>query len=150
MTDSKARDKLRTLTVSKLLVLSDIILKRFHVCILRSSEWALSSLPTELANSQTSAFQLFKIHQPIQRVGNLRKSIIRPVSPGEIGPEKGPQHTLWALYRSPTRGSSNLTIPLNEGPLSLPAAWPQRVLFCESENTVSDRHTYNNFYGLAA
>jgi hypothetical protein len=60
VTNSKARDKIRALTVSKTLALSDIILKPFHVSILRSPEWALSSLPTELANSQTSAFKLFK------------------------------------------------------------------------------------------
>jgi len=57
VTTSKARDKI---TVSKTLALSDIILKLFHVSILRSPEWALSSLPTELDNSQTSAFKLFK------------------------------------------------------------------------------------------
>jgi len=62
MTNSKARNKIRMLTVSlaKTLALSDIILKPFHVSILCSPEWALSSLPTELANSQTSAFKLFK------------------------------------------------------------------------------------------
>jgi hypothetical protein len=47
-------------TVSKTLTLSDIILKLFHVSILRSPEYAVSSLSTELANSQTSAFKLFK------------------------------------------------------------------------------------------
>ena len=35
------------------------------------------------------------------------------------------------------------------GPLSPPAAWPQGVLFYKSENTVSDRHSYDNSYGLA-
>jgi len=60
VTNFKARDKLRVLTVSKTLALSDIILKLFHVSILRSPEWALSSLPTELAKLQTSAFKLFK------------------------------------------------------------------------------------------
>jgi len=60
VTNSKARDKIRALTVSKTPALSDIILKLFHVSVLRSPELALSSLPTELANSQTSAFQLFK------------------------------------------------------------------------------------------
>jgi len=60
VTNSKARDKIRVLTVSKTLALSDIILKLFHVSIVRSPKWALSSLPTELANSQTSAFKLFK------------------------------------------------------------------------------------------
>ena len=40
--------------------LSGIILKLCHVSILRSPEWALSLIPTELANSQTSASQLFK------------------------------------------------------------------------------------------
>jgi len=39
---------------------SHIILKLFHVSILRSPEWALSSVPTELANTQTSVYQLFK------------------------------------------------------------------------------------------
>jgi len=58
VTNSKARDKTLALTVSKTLALSDIILKLFHVSILSSPEWALSSLPTELANSQTSAFKL--------------------------------------------------------------------------------------------
>jgi len=56
----KARDKIRALTVSKTLALSDIILKLFHVSILRSPEWAVSSLPTELASSQTAALKLFK------------------------------------------------------------------------------------------
>jgi len=58
--NSKARGKIRALTVSKTLALSDIILKPFHVSSLRSPEWALSSLPTELANSQTAALKLFK------------------------------------------------------------------------------------------
>jgi len=48
------------MAVSKTLALSDIILKLFHVSILRCPEWALSSLPTELANSQTAALKLFK------------------------------------------------------------------------------------------
>jgi len=60
VTNSKARDKIRVLTLSQTLALSDIILKLFHVSILGSREWALSSRPTELANSQTSAFKLFK------------------------------------------------------------------------------------------
>jgi len=60
VTNSKARVKIRALIVSKTLALSDIILKPFHVSILRSPEWALSSFPTEPANSQTSAFKLFK------------------------------------------------------------------------------------------
>jgi len=60
VTNSKATDKIRVLTVSKTLALSDIILKLFQVSILRSPEWALSLLPTELANSQTSAFKLFE------------------------------------------------------------------------------------------
>ena len=60
ISDPNAREKIRALTVSKTLALSDIILKLFHVSILRSPEWALSSLPTELANSQTAALKLFK------------------------------------------------------------------------------------------
>jgi len=60
VTNSKATEKIRALTVSKTLALSDIILKKIHVSILRSPEWALSSLPTELANSQTAALKLFK------------------------------------------------------------------------------------------
>jgi len=46
--------------MSKTLALSDIILKPFNVFIVHSPEWALSSIPTELANSQTSAYQPFK------------------------------------------------------------------------------------------
>jgi len=57
VTDSKARDKIRALTVSKTQALSAIILKLFRVSILRSPEWVLSSVPTELANSQTSVYQ---------------------------------------------------------------------------------------------
>ena len=69
VTNPKAREKIRALTVSKTLALSDIILKLFHVSILRSPEWALSSLPTELANLQTSAFKLFKkITGPFSRL----------------------------------------------------------------------------------
>jgi len=69
VTNSKARDKTRVLTVSKTPALSDIILKLFHVSILRSPEWAFSSLPTKLANSQTSAFKLFeKFTGPFSRL----------------------------------------------------------------------------------
>jgi len=97
VTNSKARDKIRALTVSKTLALSNIILKLFHVSILRSPEWALSSLPTEVANSQTSAFKLFKKkYRPIQWNGNLRSRIIGPLSPGDTGQFKGPQPTLTA------------------------------------------------------
>jgi len=46
--------------MSKTLALSDIILKRSHVSILRSPEWALSSLPTAFANTQTSVYHLYK------------------------------------------------------------------------------------------
>jgi len=60
VTNPKAREKIRALTVSKTLALSDITLKPFHVSILRSPEWALSSLPMELADSQTAALKLFK------------------------------------------------------------------------------------------
>jgi len=60
VTNSKARDKIQGAHSLKKLALSDIILKLFQVSILRSPEWALSSLPTELANSQTPAFKLFK------------------------------------------------------------------------------------------
>jgi len=55
VTACKATDKIRAITVSKTLALSNIIHKLFHVSIFRSPEWALSSLPTELANSQTAA-----------------------------------------------------------------------------------------------
>jgi len=60
VTNSKARDKIRVLTVSKKIALSDIILKLFYVSILRSPEWALSFPTMKLANSQTSASKLFK------------------------------------------------------------------------------------------
>jgi len=40
VTDSKTRDKIRALTVSKTLGLSDIVLKLFHVSILHSPEWS--------------------------------------------------------------------------------------------------------------
>ena len=58
--DAKVRDTIRAATVSKTLTLSDVMLKLFHVSVLRSPEWALSSLPTELSNFQTSRYQLFK------------------------------------------------------------------------------------------
>jgi len=90
VTNSKARDKIRMLTVSKTLALSDIILKLFHVSILRSPEWALSSLPTELANSQTSAFKtLQKNHRPIQWAGNLRRTNLGPLCLGRLAHSKG-------------------------------------------------------------
>jgi len=60
VSSSKARDKIRILAVSKTLALSDIILKLFHTSILRSPEWALSSLPTEISNTQTARLHLFK------------------------------------------------------------------------------------------
>jgi len=99
VTNSKARDKIRALTVSKTLALLDIILKLFHVSILRSPDWSLSSLPTELVTSQlanVSIQTLQKNYRPIQWAGNLRSRIIRPLSPGETGPFKGPQPTLTA------------------------------------------------------
>ena len=58
--EPQSQRKIRALTVSKTLALSDIILKLFNVSILRSPEWALSSLPTELTNSKTAALKLFK------------------------------------------------------------------------------------------
>jgi len=60
VTNSKARNIIRALTVSKTIVFSDIILKLFYVSILCSPEWALSSLPTDLANAQKSPYHLFK------------------------------------------------------------------------------------------
>jgi len=56
MPDSKTRDKIRALTVA----LSDILFKIFNVSVVSSPQLALSSLPTELANFHTSAYQLFK------------------------------------------------------------------------------------------
>jgi len=58
--NSKARQQTRSLTVSKTLALSDIILKLFHTSILRSPEWALSSLPIEISNTRTARLFLFK------------------------------------------------------------------------------------------
>jgi len=58
--NSKARQQTRSLTVTKTLALSDIILKLFHISILRSPEWALSSIPTEISNIQTARLFLFK------------------------------------------------------------------------------------------
>jgi len=60
VTNSNARNKIRNLTVARTLALSDIILKLFHVSVLRIPEWALSSPPTTLANSQTEKFHLCK------------------------------------------------------------------------------------------
>jgi len=42
------------------LALSNIILKPFHTSILRSPEWALSSLPAAISNTQTARLDLFK------------------------------------------------------------------------------------------
>ena len=72
VTNAKAKETTRALTVSKALVLSDIILKLFQVSILRSLEWALSSLPTDLSNAQTSSFQLYK-NSPAHSAGWLFK-----------------------------------------------------------------------------
>jgi len=58
--NSKARDNIRIFTVSMTLAFSDIILKLFHTSILRSPEWALSSLPTEISNTNTARLHLFK------------------------------------------------------------------------------------------
>jgi len=112
--NSKAREKIRVLTISKTLVLSDIILKIFHVSILRSSEWALSSLPSDgtsqLANGSTKTLQ--KNYRPIQWAGDLKSRIFGPLSPGETGPLKGRSHHCQPLFCSPTRGSSNSIRPL--------------------------------------
>jgi len=59
LTNSKARDKIRSLTVSQTLALSNIILKLFHVSIFHSPEWALSSLPSEVANFQRERQTVF-------------------------------------------------------------------------------------------
>jgi len=133
VTNSKARDKIRVLTISKTLALSDIILKLFHVSILRSPEWALRSLPTELANSQTSAFKLFKKFTqsgwPIQWAGNLKSRIIRPLSSWGDQPIKGPQPTRTApLSLAYTWVEQAHQAPL-WGALSPLAVWPQGVLF---------------------
>jgi hypothetical protein len=60
VSSSKARKKIRILTVSNTLALLDIILKHFHTFILRSPKWALSSLTTEIFNTQTAQLHLFK------------------------------------------------------------------------------------------
>jgi len=56
VSSSKARKKIRILTVSNTLAL----LKHFHTFILRSPKWALSSLTTEIFNTQTAQLHLFK------------------------------------------------------------------------------------------
>jgi len=84
VTNSKSRDKIRALMVSKTLAFSAIILKLFrvHVSILRSPEWALNSLPTDLANTWASSYHLFqKNHRPIQWAGKLRRQARRPLFP---------------------------------------------------------------------
>jgi len=58
VTNSKARDKIRALTVSKTPALSDIILKPFHVSILRSPEWAQRGVvpgPVDSASAPVSS-----------------------------------------------------------------------------------------------
>jgi len=65
VTNKKSRDRIRILTVSRTLVLFDIILKIFHTAILRGSEWALSSLPTAMSNSLTERYHLFKKPDPL-------------------------------------------------------------------------------------
>ena len=55
----ESHSQIWALKVSKTLALSDIILKLFHVSILRSPEWALSSLPTDLANTQEIVFNIW-------------------------------------------------------------------------------------------
>ena len=60
VTSSKARDKIRNLTVDKTLALSDIILKLFHVSVLRSPEWALSSLPAARTTHDADAHSALK------------------------------------------------------------------------------------------
>jgi len=103
VTNCKARDKIQVFTVSTILALSDIILKPFHVSILRSPEWAFSSLPTELANSQTSAFKLFKkFTGPFSGLA-IFKNQKRAALSRETGPVKGPQLKLTSPHRSPTR-----------------------------------------------
>jgi len=87
VTNSKAGEKIRVLTASKTLALSDIILKLFHVSIVRSSEWALSLLPTEL--SKVSIQTLQKNYRPIQWAGNPRSTKIGPLSLGRPAHSKG-------------------------------------------------------------
>ena len=93
--------------------------------------------------SNVSLQTLPKIHHPIQWAGILRRYITRQLSPEETGPFKGPQQTLLAPHRLPTRGSSNPTSPLNEGTLS-PTAWPQGVWFYKSKDTVLYSHSFDH------
>ena len=108
------------LTVSKTLALSDFILKLFHISILRSSVWALSSLPTELANSQTSAFKLFKkIHRPIQWADNLRSRIIGPLSPwGDRPIQRAAAYTDGPPFARPQVGRANPLGHYARGPIT--------------------------------
>jgi len=64
--------------------------------------------------------------------------------------QKGRSTHCWPLIARSCVGRAILTRLLNEGPLLLPAVWPQVVLFYKSENTLSHGHSYSELYRLAA
>jgi len=66
---------------------------------------------TERPQTLASPTHTIEIHRPIQWAGNLRRTIIRLLSPGA----KGPYLKLTAPHHSHTRGSSNLTRLLYQG-----------------------------------
>ena len=139
VTNSKARDKIRAITVLKTPALSDIILKRFHVSILCSLEWALSSLPTELATSQTSAYQLFKkITGPFSGLLIWEDRTPGRSPTGRTAVQQGHSTHWWSLIARPHVGRAITTGLLNEGPLLPHAVWLQEVLSHKSENTITD------------
>jgi len=61
VSNSKARDNIRILTMSQTLALSDIILNLFHTSILRSPERDLILLPTLQHSNRTTSLHK-KIH----------------------------------------------------------------------------------------
>jgi len=81
--------------VSKTLALSNIILKPFHTSILRSLEWALSSLPNEISNTKTARLHLFKKTGPFSRLVIYEGSKLAAPPPGGTaypGPHVGPNY----------------------------------------------------------
>jgi len=119
----------------------------FHVSILHSPEWALSSLPTELANSQTSAFKLFKkFTDPFSGLVIWEEQSLGRSPWGDRPVQRAAAKTAGPPSLAHTWVEQSNQAPQRGAP-SLPAVWLQDVLFYKSESTESDRHSDDNSMG---
>jgi len=58
--NAKTRDVTRRQAICKMLELSDIFLRQFHVALHTSPEWALQALSNDMSNTTTERFKLYR------------------------------------------------------------------------------------------